>query len=910
MADVQEAQDRFGLEGKVLSDRIEVRYLVAEGGFGLVYRGFHRELGIEVALKVLLPPPELTPAQLDEFVLNFAMEARTLERILHPNIVRVVDTGEAVMPSGHHTGFIALEWIEGVVLEDELEERRGQGGRMPAEVFSLMRGVLDALSMVHREGIAHRDLKPGNIIVSATLNGPLVRLLDFGIAKWMRSDERAGSGRTRTFSNLQAYSPQYASPEQLTGARTGPWTDVHAMGLILSELLTDQPPLEGSNFPQLLASAMNPQRPSPARRRIDVGAWEPVLRKALSIRPDDRFRDAGELLNALEATLPQATKRVMPDIDPDDPALAQTLTSSIAPSAPPSKPAPGPSWLKAPQRPGAPSSPPSVMLSASMAPGEMPRPSTPLVGVSTPPPRPPQPSNSGAYPVGASTLPPPRMADRTGPIAAAPPPRPAPRSALRPVAVLVGGIVVGAGLALAVAKPRDFFDPPAPRPAPPRRGPSVSRPAWHRPRREAPTRRRRSPMRGLRAPTPRPLAHRAPTPPSTRRRPPTRPRPTTPGVAVARRDRRASPSSPPPSTPPAPRLRRGPRATKAPTRRGATGPDAPATRSPTRPGWPFPATLRADAALRFVTLQRGSAAMGLFDAFGVGGGDLSIQVQFPQVQAGAVLNGMVTFAAGRRAQQITNIRVTLNCTTQHFVNGQQQGRSEAVAPPMVVSGPFTAQPGQQYQFPFQVQVPPSAYSSQPNAVSYRVHASADIDGEVDPGAGQDIQVIGTPMGMHAPMQPGMMPMGGPQPGWDPNAGMHGGAYGHGVEHPHGMGYDKAAAMKGGYDRLRQGHGRQGGALTLARQGHGRQGRVWPGYDKAAAMKGGYDPGYDKAVAAKGGYDPGYGQGGFAPGTRAQAQWTDGGWYGVTVLQQQGQQVLVQWDDGTPPSWVGLHQVAL
>ena len=98
----------------------EYRWLTmrAEGGFGLVYRGFHRELGLEVALKVLLPPPELTAAQLDEFVLNFAMEARTLERILHPNIVRVLDTGEAVMPSGHHTGFIALEWIEGVVLEN------------------------------------------------------------------------------------------------------------------------------------------------------------------------------------------------------------------------------------------------------------------------------------------------------------------------------------------------------------------------------------------------------------------------------------------------------------------------------------------------------------------------------------------------------------------------------------------------------------------------------------------------------------------------------------------------------------------------------------------------------------------------------------------------------------------------
>jgi hypothetical protein len=308
--------------------------------------------------------------------------------------------------------------------------------------------------------------------------------------------------------------------------------------------------------------------------------------------------------------------------------------------------------------------------------------------------------------------------------------------------------------------------------------------------------------------------------------------------------------------------------------------------------------------------------MGLFDAFGVGGGDLSIQVQFPQVQAGAVLNGMVTFAAGRRGQQITNIRVTLNCTTQQFVNGQQQGRSEAVAPPMVVSGAFSAQPGQHYQFPFQVQVPPSAFSSQPNAVSYRVHASADIDGEVDPGAGQDIQVMGTPMGMHpgmqpGMMQPGMMPMGGPQPGWDPNAGMHGGTFQHGVEHPHGMGYDKAAAMKGGYDPgYDKAAAMKGGYDPGYDKAAAMKGGYDPGYDKAAAMKGGYDPGYDKAAAMKGGYDPGYAQGGFAPGSRAQAQWTDGGWYGVTVLQQQGQQVLVQWDDGTPPSWVGLHQVAL
>lgn len=451
------------LEGAVLCDRIAVQYLVAEGGFGLVYRAFHRTLNINVALKVLLPPPELSPAQLDEFVINFAMEAQTLERILHPNIVRVVDTGEAVMPSGHHTGFIALEWIDGVVLEDELESRRGQGGRTPAEAFALMRGVLEGLTAVHSQGVAHRDLKPGNIIVSATPQGPLVRLLDFGIAKWMRGDERAGSGRTRTFSNLQAYSPQYAAPEQLTGARTGPWTDVHAMALILSELLTDQPPLEGSSFPQLLASAMNPQRPTPARRQVDVGAWEPVLRKALSIRPDDRFHHAGEFLAALESALPGAIKRSLKEIDPDDPALARTLAGSSSPSNPAQRNpsgAPASSWVRAPQRPGShhPATPSEhpVMLSPSLTPPEGPRGSTPLGGV---------PMHQG------STLPPPRRVEQPQPLAQpplAPAPAPPQSSSLRGALVLIGGVVIGAAVALGAAASMGLLSGP--------RGPAVTVP--------------------------------------------------------------------------------------------------------------------------------------------------------------------------------------------------------------------------------------------------------------------------------------------------------------------------------------------------------------------------------------------------------------------------------------------------
>ena len=269
--------------------------------------------------------------------------------------------------------------------------------------------------------------------------------------------------------------------------------------------------------------------------------------------------------------------------------------------------------------------------------------------------------------------------------------------------------------------------------------------------------------------------------------------------------------------------------------------------------------------------------MGLFDAFGVGGGELAMQVQFPQVQAGGVLQGVVTFTAGRRAQQITNIKVTLNCTTQQFAPGQPQAqqRTEAVAPATVLSGPFTTQPGGAYQFPFQIQVPPAAWSSQPNAVSYRLGASADIDGEIDPGAGQDIQVIGTPFAQHGPV--GMTPMGGPQGNWDQGQPGYGKG---GYVDPN----DKAAYAKGGYDK--------GGYVDP---------NAKAAYAKGGHDKGGYVDPNAKAAYAKGG-------GGWAPGTRARAQWSDGGWYGVSVVGQQGDAVLVQWDDGTPASWVRLDQI--
>jgi hypothetical protein len=288
--------------------------------------------------------------------------------------------------------------------------------------------------------------------------------------------------------------------------------------------------------------------------------------------------------------------------------------------------------------------------------------------------------------------------------------------------------------------------------------------------------------------------------------------------------------------------------------------------------------------------------MGLFDAFGVGGGDLSIEMQYAQAQAGGGLQGTVVFQAGRRAQQITNVSVKVTCTThQPGPNGMQQHTQDVVGP-LQLAGAFQTQPGQRYTMPFQAMLPAGLFATTPNAVSYRVVANADIDGEVDPGAGMDLHVTGAPymgQGMMPMGAPAMMPMGGPQ-------------MGHGGGDPYAKGGKGDPYAKGGSDPYAKGGGdpyAKGGGDPYAKGGG----------DPYA--KGGGDP-YAKGVKgdpyAKGGGDPyakGMGGGGFAPGQRGLAQWTDGQYYGVTVVQAANGMFLVQWDDGTPASWVRGDQIA-
>lgn len=283
-------EDPYGLSGKLLERRYRVDAPLAEGGFAIVYRGHHLSLDVPVALKVLRPIAD--PGAAADLVARFMDEAKTVARLRHPNIVGILDTGVLARAEGP-LPWMALEWLDGETLHAHLESRRGAPLSL-AETMRVVLPLLDALALAHERGIAHRDVKPRNVMLSRGT----AQLLDFGIAKLLRGDEVAGSGTTRTHGGSTSLSLGYASPEQVAGARSGPWTDVHAMGLVLTEMLTGRPPY-GSEAHDIWAKAVDPVRPTPARAGVDVGPLEPIIARALSLRPKDRWPSARELALAL-----------------------------------------------------------------------------------------------------------------------------------------------------------------------------------------------------------------------------------------------------------------------------------------------------------------------------------------------------------------------------------------------------------------------------------------------------------------------------------------------------------------------------------------------------------------------------------------------------------------------------------
>ncbi len=316
--------------GTLIEGRYRVDRLVGQGGFGSVYAGVQLAVDLPVAIKFLRIDPQLPADKRAEMLSHFVEEARILGRLRHDCVVRTIDQGILYDAALGATPYLVMEWGGDDTLRDLLESTRGRPLPL-ALAWPLFHGMVAGLAHAHSLAIAHRDLKPSNVMLTRTSDGRVTpRIIDFGIAKLFDRADEAGSGATRTRSASSAFTPNYAAPEQIASARTGPWTDVHALALLFVEMLTGRSPY-GDDGSEGLA-AIDPVRPTPARFAVDVGPFEPVLGRALALRPAERYPDGGAFLAALNMA---ATSFGLGEVEAASVAFPENLGPPPSRTAPP-----------------------------------------------------------------------------------------------------------------------------------------------------------------------------------------------------------------------------------------------------------------------------------------------------------------------------------------------------------------------------------------------------------------------------------------------------------------------------------------------------------------------------------------------------------------------------------------------
>src|SRR4051812_44622757 len=269
---------------QVLGERYEIGGVLGRGGMAEVHRGRDLRLGREVAVKVLRSDLARDPS----FQVRFRREAQAAASLNHPAIVAVYDTGEDRTTTGA-TPYIVMEYVEGETLRDVI---RREGHLSSERAMSLSADICGALDFSHRNGIVHRDVKPGNVMI--TPQGT-VKVMDFGIARAV-----SDSAATMTSTAAVIGTAQYLSPEQARGESVDARSDVYSVGCLLYELVTGAPPFTGDSPVSVayqhvredprLPSSINPEIPP----ELDA-----ILLKAMSKNPANRYQSAAEMRNDL-----------------------------------------------------------------------------------------------------------------------------------------------------------------------------------------------------------------------------------------------------------------------------------------------------------------------------------------------------------------------------------------------------------------------------------------------------------------------------------------------------------------------------------------------------------------------------------------------------------------------------------
>jgi serine/threonine protein kinase len=268
-------------QARLLGGRYQVGELLGYGGMAEVHKGRDLRLGRDVAIKML----RTDLARDATFQERFRREAQNSAALNHPAIVAVYDTGEEISATGEKLPFIVMEFVNGRTLKEVLAaEQRIQ----PRRALEMIADICAALEFSHRHGIIHRDIKPGNVMI--TQNGQ-VKVMDFGIARAL-----ASGATTMTQTSAVIGTAQYLSPEQARGESVDARSDVYAAGCVLFELLVGHPPFVGDSPVSVAYQHVreDPKAPSDINREVppDVDA---IVLKALAKNPLNRYQSAQEM---------------------------------------------------------------------------------------------------------------------------------------------------------------------------------------------------------------------------------------------------------------------------------------------------------------------------------------------------------------------------------------------------------------------------------------------------------------------------------------------------------------------------------------------------------------------------------------------------------------------------------------
>ena len=292
--------------GLVVGDYEVTRHLDS-GGMADVYEGVHPLIGKAVAIKVLSRTLSSDPAMVDRFV----QEARAVNQIRHHNIVDIFALGRL----SDSRVYCVMEFLSGESLQKRL---RRAPGMTYDEALAVLSQMCDGLEAAHKVRIVHRDLKPENVFLIETARGPLVKLLDFGIAKLIGAEK---SGRPQTRAGMLIGTPEYMAPEQCMGQDIDTRTDVYALGIIIFEMFTGRLPFDAKSSLHMISAHVDSEPIDPrtlgvpdelAQLILDCLAKAPADRPQTVAKVRERLGDVLQALGfelAAATPLPQASRR-------------------------------------------------------------------------------------------------------------------------------------------------------------------------------------------------------------------------------------------------------------------------------------------------------------------------------------------------------------------------------------------------------------------------------------------------------------------------------------------------------------------------------------------------------------------------------------------------------------------------